>query len=472
MYKSNKFNKIILVLLSIVIVSSSVFFDSKDVSASSIREVKDNIKDKDEEIDDVQSKIDSIKEELSLEVSNLEEYTKDIHDLDAEIEALNVKIAASEENISALELVIEEKGVEIEVASEKVKASMVNSQSQIRVNGYIEFLMGASDFSDMLRRFYGYNKIKEFNDRAVTDLQKSRLDLQESKKLVEDEVNSIKEDVETISYKLDEVEDLKVAVEKIITSLRAEEVAAEEELQSLNEKRDNELAIIKELERQMELERLAREEQARKEEEARREQEEANKPSNTSPGESVPPPYIPPSGGFSNPLGGSSYYKSADVWNYPSYLGGAPHMGVDLAVSRGAGVKSVGSGMVVATNSGCAEGNRSCGGGYGNYVSALINVNGHNYGVLYGHLGSVSVSRNQSIFSGDTLGYSGNTGTSTGPHLHVELIDMGGGSLSDAWSRWNGTIQFGTGSSSGGGRRCDSGFSSPCRLNPGNYIPY
>jgi murein DD-endopeptidase MepM/ murein hydrolase activator NlpD len=47
----------------------------------------------------------------------------------------------------------------------------------------------------------------------------------------------------------------------------------------------------------------------------------------------------------------------------------------------------------------------------------------HNNGLssTYGHLSLIKVSRGQKIKKGDIVGYSGNTGYSTGPHLHVSV---------------------------------------------------
>lgn len=60
----------------------------------------------------------------------------------------------------------------------------------------------------------------------------------------------------------------------------------------------------------------------------------------------------------------------------------------------------------------------SKGGGYGNYAK-LLHANG--FKTLYGHLDHLTVSTGRKVFKGDLLGYSGNTGNSTGPHTHFEM---------------------------------------------------
>ena len=57
-------------------------------------------------------------------------------------------------------------------------------------------------------------------------------------------------------------------------------------------------------------------------------------------------------------------------------------------------------------------------GGYGNYV-----VIKHTNGVqtLYGHLDSILVDQGQTVSKGQNIARSGNTGQSTGPHLHFEV---------------------------------------------------
>jgi murein DD-endopeptidase len=85
------------------------------------------------------------------------------------------------------------------------------------------------------------------------------------------------------------------------------------------------------------------------------------------------------------------------------------HNGVDFAVSRGTPVLSVGDGeVVIAKYSGSA----------GNYIAIR---HGRQYRTAYMHLDKILVKQGQQVKQGDTIGLSGNTGRSTGPHLHFEL---------------------------------------------------
>ena len=57
-------------------------------------------------------------------------------------------------------------------------------------------------------------------------------------------------------------------------------------------------------------------------------------------------------------------------------------------------------------------------GGYGNCV--MIN-HGNGYYTLYGHLSGYAVSAGEAVGQGQVIGYVGDTGWATGPHLHFEI---------------------------------------------------
>ncbi|MFJ8017258.1 peptidoglycan DD-metalloendopeptidase family protein [Streptomyces sp. NPDC096339] len=111
--------------------------------------------------------------------------------------------------------------------------------------------------------------------------------------------------------------------------------------------------------------------------------------------------------GFVAPLastGISTQYKVAGSMWSSGY-----HTGVDFIASSGTTVRAVGAGTVVSAG---------WGGAYGNEV--VIRHADGNYS-QYGHLSSLSVSVGQSVTAGQTIGLSGSTGNSTGPHLHFEI---------------------------------------------------
>ncbi len=85
------------------------------------------------------------------------------------------------------------------------------------------------------------------------------------------------------------------------------------------------------------------------------------------------------------------------------------HTGVDLAVPTGTPVYSVGPGEVHST---------STEGAYGNHI--LVRMADGRY-VLYAHLDRMSVAPGDRVRGGTRIGDSGNTGNSTGPHLHLEV---------------------------------------------------
>lgn len=94
------------------------------------------------------------------------------------------------------------------------------------------------------------------------------------------------------------------------------------------------------------------------------------------------------------------------------------HHGTDFATSMGAQVYAAAIGGLYYRVDGCPDGsNPSCGGGYGNHVRIQ---HSDSHVTIYAHLKNGTPAWYQSILCGGGVGQSGNSGTSSGPHLHFE----------------------------------------------------
>jgi len=89
------------------------------------------------------------------------------------------------------------------------------------------------------------------------------------------------------------------------------------------------------------------------------------------------------------------------------------HTGIDYAAGTGAPIKAAGPGIVVWA------GPR---GGYGN---AVIIDHRNGLATLYGHQSRVNVTVGQKVSAGQVVGFVGQTGLATGPHLHFEVRELG-----------------------------------------------
>ena len=85
------------------------------------------------------------------------------------------------------------------------------------------------------------------------------------------------------------------------------------------------------------------------------------------------------------------------------------HKGIDIACPQGSKVLAARDGVVTFT------------GIQGGYGKLIILNHEHGYSSYYGHLSKYNVKPGQKVSRGDVIGFSGNTGRTTGPHLHFEV---------------------------------------------------
>lgn len=110
------------------------------------------------------------------------------------------------------------------------------------------------------------------------------------------------------------------------------------------------------------------------------------------------------SGAFSWPTSGAI---SQPYWN--------GHRAIDISAWTGTAITAADSGYVIAARTGWNNG----------YGTMVMVDHGGGYVTLYGHMNSIFVRQGENVTKGQQLGTVGNTGNSTGPHLHFEVRYQG-----------------------------------------------
>ena len=112
------------------------------------------------------------------------------------------------------------------------------------------------------------------------------------------------------------------------------------------------------------------------------------------------PTILPAKGWISSPFGYRQYPFTGEV---------SLHEGLDIASFPGSPVYAPGAGVVMF--SGYKQG----------YGKVIVVDHGYQLSTLYGHLSDMMVSKGQKVKRGQVIGAIGNTGNSSGPHLHYEV---------------------------------------------------
>lgn len=104
----------------------------------------------------------------------------------------------------------------------------------------------------------------------------------------------------------------------------------------------------------------------------------------------------------------TKYKKLGKMWSR------GYHTGVDFAVPTGTDIIAVADGVIANANWGKS---------YGTQLVQQITVGDQKRWVIYAHLSKALVKAGDKVVKGQMIGESGNTGNSSGPHLHFEMRD-------------------------------------------------
>ncbi len=273
----------------------------------------------------------------------------------------------------------------------------------LQSNDLGELLTAIDDASSIMHRdrelHDAYIAAREYTEEVKAEYEQIKAELEDSRAELEQQKIDLEAEIAEATQMIAALEEDIEAREAEAHELLLAEIAAAEKLDQAIAERERERAA---------------------EEERRRQQEAANNPapsgggsgggSGSGGGNSGGGSGVTGTGSFGWPCPGCYYVTSraGNRW-HPIFNEWRYHSGLDIGAGYGSAIVASDSGVVIL-----AEVN----GGYGNCV--MID-HGNGYYTLYGHLSGYAVSYGQEVSKGQTIGYVGDTGWATGPHLHFEI---------------------------------------------------
>lgn len=355
---------IISMVLILVVLITSVAFANDELKKKEreLEELNQQIKELDASIESNKN----LQNDTNVKIKNVQ---TSIRALEAEIEVLNKDIADTEASIL-------QKTEELEAAEVKIAEKNLLLNDRLRVMyktgtvGYLEVLFGAEDFSDLLSRIDMIQMVVVHDQNLIQSLKEQR-DIIEEKKI---ELENYKQQLLGLfATKLTKQDELTVALNRLIaykTDLRQDELAMKEMEDEFLKQADQLTEYIKKLE--------------------------------------LAAVYV--GGEMMWPVPG--YYSISSLFGnrlHPISKEYRMHTGIDVETPRRTPLVAAQTGTVVFAN------------WFAGYGKAIIIDHGGGYTTLYGHLDVISVKVGQVVVKGEGIGQTGNTGYSTGPHLHFEV---------------------------------------------------
>lgn len=251
----------------------------------------------------------------------------------------------------------------------------VRSEEERGSLSYLSVLFKATSMADLLSRMEFVNEVAEYNKTLIAAMKETRENIKAEKTEMEAKEAQLGEQQDELQGKLDET-----------TKLMNEYAADQRELEKLYAAEEEAgKAIVAEINRLM-----------------------------------AESDVVPSAEGFIWPVTTSRKISSpqGNRVSPGNGIGSSNHKGVDICnVSYSSKIYATKSGKVLIASMPYSDPDGGSS-GYGNYV---VIDHGGGMSTLYAHMSIVKVSVGQYVTQGDVIGVTGNTGASTGPHLHYEV---------------------------------------------------
>ncbi|MGI5824428.1 MAG: murein hydrolase activator EnvC family protein [Bacillota bacterium] len=363
-----------------------------------------------------------IKSNLAAKQQEIKNAKNSISAYQAQLKTVNANLSAAQDQLAAVNASLEQAKVELAQTEAELKGEQDNLETQVDaysnrlrenyIDGNVSLLdvvLQSTSMEDFITRSYYMEKILEYDNNMIDVINES-IDKIEKQKAVQEQQ---KADMESLkSAKESAVAELQTAQaekQSLISTAQAEKAQAEDEYDAMLADSNALTSEINSL--------IAKQ----KAEAAQQAQQNNSGNSGGSSGGN----YQTGTGSYGWPLP-SSYRNITSNYGmrmHPTKHVYKMHTGIDISAPGGTSIYAADSGTVILSRY------------YGSYGNCVIVDHGGGVVTLYAHMRSTAVSAGQSVKRGQTIGYVGSTGASTGNHLHFEV--RRGGSCVSPWGYVN-----------------------------------
>lgn len=380
------------------------------VSTRDIEQKRDEMDSLRSKRSDVEQKIQEAQKTIESLRSQQRQVANDIEKLDVAIDETSGKIRNVSKDIDETEQAIEKLKQEIAEIQERIekrndilKARMRSLQESGGAVSYLEVLLGAQSFSDFIDRMSAVTTIMEADQQIIREQEADKALKEKKETELTEKRNKLQADLQELKQLQAELAAQLEQKNRLMADLKQKE----------EEEHDHKMALEEERELVAKQEAAVRQQLAELERQKRAEEEAAKQRGRTY----SPPSNATPSGGSTPPVSSGAFTRPANgpiTSGFGYRFGGTDfHPGVDIG-KRAPVVPVVAAADGVVFRSYYSS-------SYGNVIFVSHIIDGQTYTTVYAHLEARLVGEGQHVRKGQVIGYMGNTGHSTGPHLHFEL---------------------------------------------------
>lgn len=351
-------------------------------------------------LDSTRGKIDRANQKRGVLTDEIKGLSSKIDGYETQVAALRAEERQAEQRLAAKQAELDRAEAEVQAAYRELKILAARLKRSLKVlsdrlvaiyqggpSDMSELVLTSKSYGDLIQRSTYLEQIQSRDENIVGRVR----DLRDQQKAT---VVRLKKAKDTIQSARDEI----AAEERNLETARA---AVESQQSELKSARSERRAALSEIDSEVNhLEEIEADLQAKIQEQINAASGVSVLPAGPMSSPSAAGLIWPVSGTLTSGFGGRSS---------PGGVGSTFHEGIDIAVPEGTPIRAAKGGTVIMA---------SYNGGYGNYTCV---DHGSGLSTCYAHQSGFAVSSGQRVSQGQVIGYSGNTGASTGPHLHFEV---------------------------------------------------